>query len=62
MIPYMPNNANLAFAYVPFQEYKNIYSPEKALCKGTIFKDLDIPFESYKNNPIMNPFANKMCK
>ena len=62
MIPFMPSNPRLAFAYVPFQEYKNIYSPDKALCSGTIFKDLNIPFEYYKNNPIMSPFANKKCK
>jgi len=62
MIPHMPKNPMLAFAYIPFQEYKNIYPEEKALYRGTIFKDLDIPFDCYKNNPIMNPFANKVCK
>ena len=62
MIPFMPAQPKLAFAYIPFQEYKNIYSTQKALCQGTIFKDLDIPFECYKSNPIMNPFASKVCK
>ena len=55
-IPHMPDNPHLAFAYVPFQEFKNLYSTDKALWRGTIFKDLDIPFETYKDNPIMNPF------
>ena len=34
----------LAMAYVPWQEWKNLYSAEKAFCKGTIFEDLDKPF------------------
>ena len=34
----------LAMAYVPWQEWQNLYSAETALCKGTIFKDLDKPF------------------
>ncbi|MBQ4528914.1 MAG: spore coat associated protein CotJA [Clostridia bacterium] len=55
-IPFMPENPHLAFAYVPFQEFKNLYSTDKALWRGTIFKELDIPFETYKDNPIMNPF------
>ncbi len=55
-ISFMPENPNLAAAYVPFQEFKNLYSTEKALKRATIFKDLDIPFETYKDNPIMNPF------
>jgi len=55
-IPFMPENPRLAAAYVPFQEFKNLYSTDKALKMGTIFKDLNIPFETYKDNPIMNPF------
>lgn len=34
----------LAMAYVPFQRYENIYEPNEALCRGTIFADLDKPF------------------
>ncbi len=30
--------------YAVMQEYKNIYSPEDALCRGTLFRDLDLPF------------------
>ena len=62
MIPYMPVDPMLAFAYVPFQKYENIYSTEKALLEGTVFKDLNISFDTYKNNPIMNPFMEKPCK
>lgn len=34
----------VAMAYVPWQEWKNIYPAEKALCRGTIFEELDKPF------------------
>lgn len=34
----------LAMAYVPWQEWRNIYEAEKALCRGTIFEELDKPF------------------
>lgn len=34
----------IAMAYVPWQIWRNIYDPEKALCRGTIFQDLDQPF------------------
>ena len=62
MIPFMPSDPRYAFAYVPFQKYENIYSVEKALKRGTVFKDLDISFDCYRNNPIMNPFMEKPCK
>lgn len=39
-ISHMP----LAMAYVPWQEWRNIYSAEKGLCIGTIFEDLNKPF------------------
>ena len=57
--PNMPLNPHLAFAYVPYQDFKNLYTTDKALWRGTMFKDLDIPFSTYKNNPIMNPFIKK---
>lgn len=34
----------LAMAYVPWQNWRKIYEPEKALCRGTIFEELDKPF------------------
>ncbi len=62
MIPFMPENPMHAFAYVPFQKFENLYKTEKALYRGTVFKDLDVPFECYKNNPIMSPFKEAPCK
>jgi len=38
------NNLPIAMAYVPWQEWKKIYAAEKALCRGTIFEELDKPF------------------
>ena len=35
----------IAMAYVPWQEWKNLYPAEKALHRGTIFEELDKPFE-----------------
>lgn len=38
----------LAMAYVPYQQWKNIYDPTEAFKRGTIFKELDLPFECAK--------------
>ncbi len=35
----------LAMAYVPWQTWRDIYDVEKALCVGTIFSELDLPFK-----------------
>ena len=35
----------LAIASVPMQVFENLYCPEVALEKGTMFADLDLPFE-----------------
>ena len=34
----------LAMAYVPFQKYENVCSPEEGLSIGTMFGDLNLPF------------------
>lgn len=34
----------LAMAYVPWQEWKDVYKVEKAFQRGTIFEELDKPF------------------
>jgi len=34
----------LAMAYVPWQCWKCLYEPKEGLCRGTIFKELDMPF------------------
>lgn len=34
----------LAMAYVPFQEFKELYNSEVGFDRGTVFKQLDQPF------------------
>lgn len=34
----------IAMAYVPWQKWRNIYSPEQAFMAGTIFEELHKPF------------------
>jgi len=34
----------LAMVYAPYQTWKDIYDPATALCKGTIFEELNKPF------------------
>lgn len=38
----------VAMAYVSWQNWQNVYDPETALCRGTIFPCLDLPFLAYK--------------
>jgi len=35
-----------AMVYSPCQPWNNVYKPEIALERGTLFKDLDLPFEA----------------
>ena len=35
----------LAMVYSPIQGFKNLYNEETALARGTMFADLDLPFE-----------------
>jgi hypothetical protein len=39
----LPNLA-LAMAYVPWQSWSETYDSQRALCRGTIFPQLDLPF------------------
>lgn len=34
----------LAMAYVPIQAWGDTYTPARALCRGTLFPQLDLPF------------------
>ena len=34
----------LAMAYVPWQQFGNLYEPDQALRNGTVFQDLNKPF------------------
>ena len=38
----------LAIATVPMQKWRMTYSPEKALCAGTMFAELNLPFKGGK--------------
>lgn len=38
----------LAIASVPMQEYRELYAPDKALARGTLFMELDLPWEPEK--------------
>lgn len=45
-IPYRTkDNFVVGMAYVPWQHFGNVYEPCKGLSRGTIFPDLDKPFE-----------------
>ena len=37
-------NMPIAMAYVPWQQWRQTYSMDKALSRGTIFPELDLPF------------------
>ena len=40
----------IAMAYVPWQEWRDIYEAEKAFSCGTIFKELNKPFVGKRGN------------
>ena len=44
------DNLPLAMSYVPFQRWNNTYPLAKALERGTIFPELDLPFKGGKKN------------
>lgn len=39
-----PNKVSLAMMYVPYQRFERLYDEEKALTRGTLFEELDLPF------------------
>ncbi len=39
---------NVGYAYVPFQRLGKVYTPEKALERGTVFPELDISIAEYE--------------
>lgn len=45
-----PARTPLAMAYVPFQEWGEVYDDDKALSCGTLFPDLKLPFS--KGGPV----------
>ena len=40
----LPDDAATTMAYVPFQTDRDMYDEETALCKGTLFINLNKPF------------------
>lgn len=46
----MPDGFVVAMAYVPWQEFESMYPPETALKQGTLFPELDKPFEGMTVN------------
>lgn len=42
-------NGPLAMAYVPTQKFTHLYSAAEGYHRGTIFKELDLPFKGGKN-------------
>ncbi len=45
-----PASTPLAMAYIPFQQWEEPYSCEKALSAGTVFASLEMPFLAYGGN------------
>lgn len=41
----METHFQLAHAYVPFQVLGEVFSPSEALCKGTLFPKLYMPYQ-----------------
>ena len=39
------NGMTIAMAYVPWQEWRDLYTCEQALQRGTVFAELDKPFK-----------------
>lgn len=49
-VPRFPANTPLAMAYVPFQQWGDVYEAQEGFEKGTIFPELDFPFMMGGNN------------
>lgn len=43
--PVFPAAPSLAMVYAPKQAFANLYEPDVALSRGTLFAALDLPFE-----------------
>lgn len=39
-----PSETPIAMAYVPYQQWNEVYGEEEAMCSGTLFPDLVRPF------------------
>lgn len=54
-IPFMPEDPELAMAYVPFQKAGCLYNPVKGLSVGTMFPELRRP---YMREPFCGGYDN----
>lgn len=41
----IPKKVSEAMAYVPYQNASELYSPEQAIMMGTLFPELNFPFD-----------------
>lgn len=46
----LPENPVIAMAYVPYQNAKKLYSPEHGIQMGTMFPELNKPFDPMCKN------------
>lgn len=40
----LPDGFPLASVFAPMQKFRDLYDPDTALSRGTVFKELDLPF------------------
>lgn len=43
--PDIKSPLKLAHAYIPFQKLDEVFHPNEALCKGTLFPELYMPYK-----------------
>lgn len=43
--PRFPENMPIGMAYVPFQQWSEVYNEDEAFSNGTLFPELNFPFE-----------------
>ncbi|WP_026895499.1 spore coat associated protein CotJA [Clostridiisalibacter paucivorans] len=48
--PNMRPKYKLAHAYVPYQVLNRIYTPREALCRGTLFPELFMPYKKSRKD------------
>ena len=57
------DNPRLAQAYIPFQQMGKVYSLDKALYYGTIFPELNMPYEGdNKKKHCCDDYKYRDCK
>jgi len=49
-VPPLPTTISPGMAYVPFQQWEEIYSADDAYTAGTLFPSLDLPFKGESHN------------